>query len=353
MSKKGDVFPFFILKKKGGGDTMAILRNIKDKFKKIVQQTKKAQTAKGIPTAAEKKKSIEKTKEEVLGMREMAVQETKFYHPEAKRMPRPMPEELPYRYGRDKIVLQVRDPWWIHAYWEVVGETQNRLKRQLGEMFFSAKMVLRVYDVSYIIFDGTNAHKFFDIEIKPEANNWYIDTAGPGRSWCVDIGLRLTNGQFIMMARSNTVYTPTEGPSWVTDEEWMVPDDMFARLYGMGFGLGRSSPVGKAWQERIRRELYSGVLASPGIASLASPAKKIPKVRKFWLIVNTELIVYGATEPDAKVRVQGREIRLRPDGTFSLRFALPDGKQVIPVQATSSDGLEERAITPIVTKETK
>jgi len=332
---------------------MAILSGIKDKFKKIVQRTKKAQTAKGIPTAAEKKKSIEKTKEEILGIREMAIQETKFYHPEVKRMPRPMTEELPCRYGRDKIVLQVRDPWWIHAYWEVTGETHDRLKRQLGEMFFGAKMVLRVYDVSYIIFDGTNAHKFFDIEINQEANNWYIDTTGPGRSWCVDIGLVLGNGQFIMIARSNTVYTPTEGPSWITDEEWMVPDDMFARLYGMGFGLGRSSPVGKAWQERIRRELYSGVLASPGITSLASPVKKIPKVRKFWLIVNTELIVYGATEPDAKVRVQGKEIRLRPDGTFSLRFALPDGKQVIPVQATSSDGLEERVITPIVTKETK
>lgn len=63
--------------------------------------------------------------------------------------------------------------------------------------------------------------------------------------------------------------------------------------------------------------------------------------------------MYGATEPDAKVTVQGREINLRPDGTFSLRFALPDGEQVIPVKAASSDQLEERTITPIVTRETK
>jgi hypothetical protein len=70
-------------------------------------------------------------------------------------------------------------------------------------------------------------------------------------------------------------------------------------------------------------------------------------------VVNTELIVYGATESDAKVTVQGRPIKLRPDGTFSLRFALPDGKQVIPVAATSSDEAEKRVITPIVNKETK
>jgi hypothetical protein len=63
--------------------------------------------------------------------------------------------------------------------------------------------------------------------------------------------------------------------------------------------------------------------------------------------------VYGATECDAKVYVQGREIKLRPDGTFSLRYALPDGKQVIPVHGVAADGLEERTITPIVTKETK
>ena len=86
---------------------------------------------------------------------------------------------------------------------------------------------------------------------------------------------------------------------------------------------------------------------------MASPVKIKPKEKKFWLVVNTELIVYGATEPDAKVSVQGKEIRLRPDGTFSLRFALPDGKQAIPVHATSSDGKDKRAITPTVFRETK
>jgi len=266
--------------------------------------------------------------------------------------PRPLPGDLPYGYGQDKIVLQVRDPWWLHAYWEITHAAYQRLQERLRETFHSAKRVLRVYDISQIIFNGTNAHRFFDIEVSPDANNWYIDTAGPGRSWCTDFGLRLPNGEFITIVRSNTVHTPIEGPSWITDEEWMIPDDLFARLYGMGFGLGRSSPVGKAWQERMRRALFSGVLASPGITSVSSPVKKAVE-RKFWLIVNTELIVYGATEPDAKVTVQGRPINLRSDGTFTLRFALPDGKQVIPVKAVSSDNVEERTITPIVTKETK
>jgi hypothetical protein len=154
----------------------------------------------------------------------------------------------------------------------------------------------------------------------------------------------LSNGRFITVLRSNVVQTPLDGPSWVTDEEWMIPDDMFARLYGMGFGQGKSSPIGKAWRERM--------ISSPGMASMASPVKK-PQKRGFWLRVDCELIVFGATEPDAKVTVQNKLINLRPDGTFTLRFALPNGKQVIPVKAVSADEAESRNITPIVTRETK
>ncbi|MCM8800514.1 MAG: DUF4912 domain-containing protein [Candidatus Omnitrophica bacterium] len=336
---------------------MAILRRIKSRLKDLVT-TKKKRARSTRKTKLEMKKEekltstqMEKT-EKTIGLQETSVEKTKFYTGEIPKVaPRTMPQELPERYGEDKMVAQTRDPWWIHVYWEIKDSTLQRLKKELKDDFYKAKRILRVYDISNIIFDGTNAHRFFDIHINDYANNWYIDTAGPGRSWCVDWGLLLSDGRFITVVRSNPVFTPLEGPSWITDEEWMVPEEIFARLYGMGFGLGRSSPVGKAWQERIRRELFSGILASPGITSVSSPVKI--KERKFWLVVNTELIVYGATEPDATVYVQGRKIQLRPDGTFSLRFALPDGKQVIPVRGVSADKLEERTITPIVTKETK
>lgn len=329
---------------------MAIGRKIKERLKKIAN--KKITLQKKEPKPARKSVTTEARKE-IMGSQEVAVEKAKYSHPETTRVRKAMPQDLPFHYGRDKIVLQVRDPWWVHTYWEVQGSTFERLRNELKDDFYKAKRILRVYDVSHIIFNGSNAHRFFDIQINEHSNNWYIDTKGPDRSWCVDIGLLLADGRFITIVRSNTVHTPLEGPSWITDEEWMIPDDMFARLYGMGFGLGRSSPVGKAWQERAKRALFSGVFASPGMASMASPVKKLVKERKFWLVVDCELIVYGATEPDAKVTVQGRPITLRQDGSFTLRYALPDGKQVIPVKAVSSDNEEERIITPIVTRETK
>jgi hypothetical protein len=332
-----------------------VLRKIKDKINKIVKNKKSAKSAKEASAKKIKPQMVftpAPIKKEVLGAQEMAVEQSKFSHPEVRRVSRPMPQELPGQYGKDKMVLQVRDPWWLHCYWEITTHTWEKLKERLKEIFYSAKRVLRVYDVSHVIFSGKNAHRFFDIEVNQEANSWYIDAAGPGRSWCVDYGLKLPNGEFITILRSNTVTTPLDGPSWITDEEWMIPEEMFGRLYGMGFGLGRSSP-GKAWQERFKKALFSGVLASPGITSVASPVKKRLKERKFWMVVDCELIVYGATEPDAKVTVQGRRINLRPDGSFTLRYALPDGKQVIPVKAISADEIEERTITPIVSRETK
>ena len=67
------------------------------------------------------------------------------------------------------------------------------------------------------------------------------------------------------------------------------------------------------------------------------------RLTSFWFNVNAELIVYGATEPGAKVTLGGHEIKLRPDGTFSYRFALPDGKYELPAIAISADGTDGRS----------
>jgi hypothetical protein len=74
-------------------------------------------------------------------------------------------------------------------------------------------------------------------------------------------------------------------------------------------------------------------------SSISSPTGgEQPPLPGFWFDLNAELVVYGATEPDASVTIAGRPIQLRPDGTFSCRFALPDGAHQLPVTAVSSRG---------------
>lgn len=88
-----------------------------------------------------------------------------------------------------------------------------------------------------------------------------------------------------------------------------------------------------------------GAPTSPveAIGGISSGAPGLKPAKGFWFNVNAELIVYGATERDATVTIGGRTIRLRPDGTFSYRFALPDGRYELPVVAVSSDQTDGRA----------
>lgn len=322
---------------------MKILGKAKEKIKKIISTKISLKPKKKTFPAQRPGGSVVK---EIPGFQETAAVNTKFSHPENARARSAMPQDIPYQYDQDRIVLQVRDPHWVHAYWELRSQTLEGLKARLGDSFSHTKRVLRVYDVTNVMFNGSNANSFFDLQVNDFANSWYINTNGPGRAFCADLGLMLPDGRFITIVRSNVVQTPIDSPSGITDEEWMIPDDMFARLYGMGFGLGRSSPVGGAWQERIKAGLFSSGLSS-------SPVRKEAKERSFWMKVDCELIVYGATLPSAKVTVQGKPVNLRPDGTFTLRFWLPDGKQCIPVKAVSADKIDTIVITPIVNRETK
>ena len=258
---------------------------------------------------------------------------------------------FPPGYGDNRIVLLVRDPWWLFSYWEIAKDREEEIVRKMekaGEM--PAKSVLRVYDVTGVNFNGRNARSFFDIDLKGLANNWYINVNMPDSSWVIDIGIVTNKGNFYLLARSNVVRTPRFGMSDQLDAEWMAPEDEFWKMFGLsgGMGIGKGSlEVREMFKRRLEEQVTSG-----GISSGASFYRR-PSERKFWLVVNCELIVYGATEPDAKLTVQGKQIKLRQDGTFTLRFALPDGKQEIPVEATSSDGVDRRRITPIVTRKTE
>lgn len=80
-----------------------------------------------------------------------------------------------------------------------------------------------------------------------------------------------------------------------------------------------------------------------GVSSAEAPFGGPPQPGAFWFNVNAELIIYGATEPGARVTVDGRPIQLRPDGTFSLRLALPDGEHEVKLRAVSADQTESRA----------
>jgi len=263
-----------------------------------------------------------------------------------------IPKELPKGYGKDRIVCMVRDPYWLHAYWELTRQAVQRAEAALGQDWHGAKPILRLLDVTCT--DTTSASESIlrDIAIHGGCNNWYIDVANPPRSYRIDVGYLARNGQFYVLARSNIVTTPRAGMSDVIDENWADFDlEKADRIFAMsgGFDPGASSlELKQLFEERLRRPM-----GSPSVTSFGSGALQYGKDRKFRFQLDAELIVYGSTEPNAKVTLQGEPIKLRPDGTFTMRFSLPDSRQIIPAVAASADGVEERTIVLAVERNTK
>ena len=112
-------------------------------------------------------------------------------------------------------------------------------------------------------------------------------------------------------------------------------DTSFPTMSGMGMmsGIGMMSGVG----------MYT--MSGMGMSGFGLAASMPPeRARKFWMIGDAELIVYGATEPDATVTIGGRPIQLNPDGTFRFQMSFQDGLIDFPIMAVAADGEQSRAV---------
>ncbi|OAT85442.1 DUF4912 domain-containing protein [Desulfotomaculum copahuensis] len=167
--------------------------------------------------------------------------------------------ELPAAYGLDRLVLLVRDPYWLYAYWEITATKQEEFDRTYGVSAWQAtRPVLRVYDVTGIEFNGQNANSYIDININEQADNWHIPAGRPNRSFCLDLGRRFPDGRFVTLLRSNLVTTPRDDLSECLDEQWMWIEGLY-RTYRPQYGI--SSPL-------ILEEMGAGAGVLPlGISS--------------------------------------------------------------------------------------
>jgi hypothetical protein len=107
-----------------------------------------------------------------------------------------VPKDLPAGYGRDRIVVMVRDPYWLHTYWELTRHAVQRAEAALGQDWHGARPILRLLDVSARDTANSAEAVVRDIDIHGGCNNWYIDVANPPRSYRVDIGYLSRRGRF-------------------------------------------------------------------------------------------------------------------------------------------------------------
>ncbi|UCF79121.1 MAG: DUF4912 domain-containing protein [Candidatus Eiseniibacteriota bacterium] len=167
---------------------------------------------------------------------------------------------LPDSYGVDRVVVMVRDPYWIHTYWELTEETLSRAMSRLGKAAKGARVILRV--CCREAEGGGPERILFDITPALHSRNWYISVGGPSRTYWVDVGLLTLDGRFLRLMRSNLVATPSDRMSDELDEQWRSLASEYEEMYALsgGFSRGASS---LELHRRLARRLELGQASLP------------------------------------------------------------------------------------------
>ena len=246
----------------------------------------------------------------------------------------------------DRLVVMVRDPYWLHANWELSQRSVHRAQVAMGGNWFQAQPILRLFQVD----EDNSPTRARDIPIHGGVNHWYIDVQEPPLNYRLEIGYLAADDSFYSLARSNTVSTPPAGTSDAVDKNWADVAEHADRIYAMSGGYstdGTSRELQELLEERLNRPLGSPMKTRYGSGAAGGRAKSME------FAVDAELIVYGAVDQGAHVTLKGEPIALRSDGTFTVRISMPNRRQVIPIVASSSDGTLQRTISMIVERNTK
>ena len=129
--------------------------------------------------------------------------------------------QIPWGYGRDRLTATAVDPDRLFIYWEVRDEALDAGRERLGPAGARASLVLRVYDTSGRIFDGDNAHSYFDQDVQRGDRQWFCSVGKPASSAHVELGLRTPDGRFLKLIRSGRVDFPRREPAAWAPPEWM------------------------------------------------------------------------------------------------------------------------------------
>jgi hypothetical protein len=314
----------------------------------------------------------------------------------------PPKQDLPEAYGTGRMLLTARDPHWLYAHWDL---TREQL-RTYNAASIDHHLVLRIYQnavegtpLSDVHVHPESTNWFVNV---PHANARYVAQLGyysAERAWVPVATSAATITPPDSMSEDHSAWFATLPPELQITElvkvvksaigESVPLMEAIQQLRAMGYiqlpdpatvasakwteeqeralaAVLNMDAVRRIWigsvevTELVRRkwqqELFSAAAAQfslpsswsgalgeiSSISSVSSPFGVGQRPKGFWFNVNAELIIYGATEPDATVTIGERKIHLRPDGTFSYRFSLPDGKYDLPTVAISSDQTDSR-----------
>ncbi len=289
---------------------------------------------------------------------------------------------LPEAYGTGRLYVTPRDPHWLYAHWDITPQQQFRHNARSVDRH----LILRIHE------GAVRERLVAEIHVHPESRHWFAHVERAETVYVTELGYYQTGRRWKSLATSAPTKTPADHiSSDATVEFATIPLELSfeTMLALLKEGTREKLPLARAIEQlRVSRESaltpptemsawtpeqeqalaailaadraglalpssqdLAGEASAPGgdssaIASLSSYVSSFfggEGEKDFWFQVNAELIIHGTTEPDATVTFAGKPVSLRADGSFSFRFALPDGQYELPIVAVSADGTDGRA----------
>jgi uncharacterized protein len=323
-------------------------------------------------------------------------------------------QELPEAYGTGRMLLTARDPHWLYAHWDLTREQLRasnavsvdghlilRIYQNAIEGTPATEVHVHPESTNWFVnVPHPNARYVAQLGYNTPGGRWIAvatsaSTITPPESmsedhsaWFATLPAELQITELVKVVKSAISesiplmeaiqqlramgYLQLPDPQAISPGKWTAEQER-ALLDVINMDAVRRIWIGSVEvTELVRRkwqqELFSAAAAefsapsswsgglvpsSLELSSLSSPFGVGEGRKGFWFKVNAELIIYGATEPDATVTIGERQIRLRPDGTFSYRFSLPDGKYDLPAVAIASDQTDSRAAALTFSRKTE
>ncbi|WP_026072435.1 DUF4912 domain-containing protein [Nodosilinea nodulosa] len=313
--------------------------------------------------------------------------------------------DLPNGYGESRIMLMPRDPQWAYAYWDIPHTHKDELRRQGGsrlalrfydvtdiDFMAQAPHSLQQYEcdemarewylpipvsdrdyvaeIGYLCNDGRwlVLARSLPVHIPPVYPSDWVEDHFLTVDWQADL-----RGKTLITLKHPS-QRAAESANAIHDEIYAMTQSTEAqRVAGSLFGSMQHVPGSMAPEKAVSSYVFpsgAGLWAVPGAvagvptmsgigafgeltmsgagltmsgAGFSASAPPI-RPRKFWLVADAQLIVYGATEPDATVTIGGQPIKLNSDGTFRFQMSFQDGNIDYPIMAVAADGEQTRAI---------
>ena len=152
------------------------------------------------------------------------------------------------------VGLAMVNPTQGFIHWHILPEWVEQARERSRDSWHHCRMVVRLYDVSYIHFTGLNAHRIQDHPLPALCGQLFFPVPGGAATWqLAEVGFLLRNGEFLPAARSQVAQFARDSASPHFDHTALLVDHE-----------RNVEEVGNVWdQEKFLAERNTPRLRSP------------------------------------------------------------------------------------------